>query len=136
MSARNDILRNLERLEQEAYKKGWDAAIAHVLSAAQKSVQPSLDLIPPAASVLPAPPAVPSRVAGQEPSVIELTLSAIKAGNGLPGHVVAKLVQSAFPTSRHKAIERTVRTALARLKERGNIEIRDKKWFPKEGAAT
>lgn len=126
MSAKADILRDLERLEREAYKKGWDAAIAHVLSAAQQSAQPSVKLEVPVASM---------DTAGQEPSVIDLTLNAIRSGNGLAGHQIAKMVQSAFPADRHKAVERTVRTALARLKNRGKIENHEGKWFGKKEEA-
>ena len=126
MSAKSDILSGLERLEREAFKKGWDAAIAHVLSAAQQSAQPSLKLEPSAKA---------AETSGQEPSVIDLTLRAIQSGDGLPGHQVAKMVQLAFPTDRHKAVERTVRTALARLKSRGKIENRNGMWIARKDEA-
>src|SRR5690349_17028634 len=105
-------------LEDAAFKKGWEAAFSYIMSAAKTPVQQSLPL--------------PSTHG--ERSIIEVVHELVKTSPGLRGYAIVDAMVAGNPRKDRKSLDRTTRTALMRLKNRGAIDSRNGLWYPKEGA--
>ena len=122
----DSILKEIQQLEKEAYQRGRNDAAAEIFAAASQIV-PVKDH--PAAS----PPVGKSngRLKLDIP-VIEVIRRIIKKQPGLRGSDVFREAVAQIPDSNLETMERTGRTVLARLKKRGQIMQRSKKWYPKK----
>lgn len=112
-------------IERDAFQRGWQAAFQHI---ARQAAQPPIPQQG-ALSLLDIPDA-PTQDETQ--SVIVLVEDWIKHHPGQPGHEIVKMMQRQFSSRDGRAVERTVRTALARLKARGKIENRNGSWWKME----
>ena len=129
MADTDSILKEIQRLENEAYQRGWNDAVEKILAAASSGGMPANE--PPAAA---APPSVSKSNGSPNPEmpVIELIYGIIKERPGLRGADVFREAVTRMPGSNFKTMDRSGRTALSRLKERGRIIQRSKKWYPKK----
>jgi hypothetical protein len=114
----------IEDIEQRAYQRGWDDAVAHILKAAKS---PSLR------SVLPSAAIVPPHHSNQP--MIDMVREIIRSHPGARGSEIVTEVQKVRPDQPRKSLDRTVRTALMRLKKRGAIESRGGVWYASEKEA-
>ncbi len=137
-STKDEIARILEAAEEAAYKRGWDDACEAMKEAAD-SVQASR-LVPPDAShtsvsstythtIAHALVMTPhhGRTGRPASAAIVVVEDCINASPGKKGVEVVKAVQLVDPT----IPERTVRTALRRLKLNKKIWQRSGLWYPK-----
>jgi hypothetical protein len=129
------LISELERLEREAYQKGWSDAVANILAAAKQ---------PPMGKPITSGGNVRLRYSDEEEqeaaeaaarppngvSTIQVIRDIINAEPGLKGAEVFRKALPLIPGATMKTMDRTGRTALARLKSRGQIHQRDKKWYP------
>ena len=127
MADANKILKEIQRLEKEAYQQGWHDAVAKILATASDGVP--VNKRPASASRL---PAVKSNLKPDIP-IIEVIHGIIKERPGLRGVDVFREAVIRKPGSNLTTMDRTGRTALKRLKERGQIMQRSKRWYPKKG---
>jgi hypothetical protein len=104
--------------EEAAYRRGWDDAVAAILKAAA----------PPASGFQTEVSAESRRATGRPASnAVKLVEASVNAMPGKKGVEVVKdvqMVDASIP-------ERTVRTALRRLKIHKRIWQRDGRWYPK-----
>lgn len=128
-----DILEEIKRLEREAFQRGWNEAVAKIMEAARQAAKQNS--APTASEAQP----VERRAAGlgsmptsYEVPVIDVILGVITDRPGLRGAEVFREAVKRVPGSDFKRMDRTGRTALARLKDRGRIFQRGKKWYPKK----
>ena len=127
----------IAQIERSSYQKGWDDAVTHILEAARKPgiapIQHDLGFLPqqedaPVAKVLQL-----NMTGGVGKSTVGLVFELIKASPGLRGTAIVDAIFHGAPTGRdRKSVDRTVRTALLRLKSRGDIEARKNLWYVKE----
>ncbi len=118
----NDIIALIEAREKVAYQKGWDDAFARMMAAANVATVPVSD-----AGVRDhrrIPPRKPER------SIVQVILDIIKDQPGKRGADIFREAVNRVEGSDFKTMDRTGRTALARLKKRGKIRIRNKRWYP------
>ena len=121
-----DITQAVRRLEQAAYERGWNDALASILDAAKKGM-PSQETAAPA---LPFEPATSHQTTGG-PRTIDVILDVVNQAPGLRGAEIFREVARRIPGSNPKVLDRTGRTALRRLRERGLVSQRaNKKWYP------
>lgn len=120
MADAESILKEVKRLEKEAYQRGWDDAVARILAAASKDIPVSL--LPTMDSARPKP----------DIPMIELIHDIIKKHPGLRGASIFRRVVARIPGSDFKTVDRTGRTSLSRLKKRGRIGQINKKWYPRK----
>jgi hypothetical protein len=122
---KDQIAALVQAAEEAAYKRGWDDAAAAILEAAtearaQRANGSEADAIP--------FPADEPRRTGRPPSVtIQVVEDCINAAPGKKGVEVVKAAQMVDPM----IPERTVRTALRRLKMSKKIWQRNGLWYPK-----
>jgi hypothetical protein len=122
---RDEIARLLEKADQAAYKRGWDAATVAFQEAVEQLRSPPIADQPP----------LPGFVLGQQiarrgrPSgkVIDIVADCIASKSGMKGVEIVRAAQAIDATIR----ERTVRTNLRRLKEKKIIWKRNGLWYPK-----
>lgn len=115
----------IAEIERKAYQRGWAAAVKHILNAAQSKVTPVF------AMAVQKPP-LANKQKDDGATIIELVEETIKVRPGLAGHeIVARVVES-MPGKDPKSLDRSARTALARLKSRHKIMQRGKNWWPVE----
>jgi len=120
------ILAEIRRLEQEAYDRGYNDALTAILSAAGRVAEAK------PAATSPTPPS-PPRKRGRRPKAPGIVLGVLETKPGMTGVEVVAAVEATGNT----ISERTVRTALRRLKGEKRIIQRRKRWFPamKPGSA-
>lgn len=128
MADTDSILKDIQRLEEKAYQRGWNDAVAKILAAASQGMTVRETHVPAA------PPSVGKGTDPLKPEipVIEVIHGIIKERPGLRGSDVFRRAVIKIPGSNFKTMERTGRTCLARLKNRGRIMQRSKKWYPKK----
>lgn len=122
MNPRSELDRIIAEIEQRSYRRGWDDAIRHIVNAAKVTLPDGE-----------APRAASRR--RREGSGQQVLVDIIRERPGLGGvELVAASEQRGTPIK-----ERTLRTALIRLKRGGEIINRNGKWYvpgaePKEEA--
>ena len=133
MADKDDILEVIRRLEKEAYRRGWNDAVAKILAAASQG----MPLAEPTVAAAPSPVGNTKGNGHAKPefSVIELIHSVIKERPGLRGAEVFREAVNRKPGTDFKTMDRSGRTALSRLKKRGRIMQRSKKWYPRKEVA-
>lgn len=112
MSAHASLKHAINQLEAEAYKRGWEEAMAAIQKAAV-NVQKDLFANPVRDDSL------------QDRSTIELVREIIETSPGLTGVQIVEKATMKDPA----AHERTVRTALRRLRMREIIRNENNRWF-------
>ena len=130
MTTTEKIMQVISELEREAYQKGWTDAFANIMAAASQRM-PVTERPVPAVT-----PPVQKANGQSEPgaSVIEVISGIIKDQPGLRGVEVFRRAVAKIPGSDFKTMDRSGRTTLSRLKQRGKIRQRGKKWYPIEEA--
>jgi hypothetical protein len=110
----------VSELEDAAYKRALDDAL--------RAITEAVELLRRANPISPQPHNTTRRLrAGSD---MDKVLAAVKRKPGLRGvELVSVLKESGTPVE-----ERTLRTALHRLKVRGFLENRETRWFPAESA--
>jgi len=128
----DEIARIIAQAERAAYQKGWNEALAHVVKVAGSPMPPEQQQSLP----LQAANGTYADTFGK-PTMVDMVAAAITANPGMKGSEIVSTVQLKLPGKPRKAIDRTARTALMRLKKRKRIVAIDGKWFPnlKEAAA-
>jgi hypothetical protein len=124
------IMRIIEKREKEAYQKGWNDAVANIVAAASQGM-PAGTLHPAQAARRPRTRLIENHSehrAGTK--AIDVILQIISERPGLRGIEVFKEAVARMPGSDLKTMDRTGRTALKRLRERGKITQRAKRWLP------
>lgn len=112
MSGHASLKEAVSQIEAEAYRRGWEEAMAAVQRAAAKS-QHDLFSNP------------INKNSERDQSTIQLVKQIIIKEPGLTGiQIVERSVEKD-----ETAHERTVRTALRRLRIRGIIEIKNSRWY-------
>jgi hypothetical protein len=116
---KEEIARLIQTAEEAAYQRGWDDALAAVLKAAAK----------PSVSGFQTEESAEPRKTGGRPATnaVRLVETSVSGVPGKRGVDVVKDVQAIDPS----IPERTVRTALRRLKLHKRIWQRDGRWYPK-----
>lgn len=128
MTDTDSILKEIRRLEKEAYQRGWNDAVAKILAAASQGMpinEHTASAVPPSAGKGNGP-------LKSEIPIIEMIHGIIKERPGLRGADVFREAVTRIPGSDFKTMDRSGRTALKRLKDRGRIMQRSKKWYPKK----
>ncbi len=120
----DEIKRIIAQVERDAYQKGWNAALEHVVNVARKPI--------PQEQQQPLPFQVINGKADiNEPmTMIQMVTETIADHPGLRGVDIVAAVHKRMPGKERKSIDRTARTAIMRLKKRGKIEAIGGKWFP------
>ena len=133
MSDTNGIIEEIGRLEKEAYQRGWNDAADNILAAARQGKSAVIRLGPdmPLAPISSKDETGGERVGPSTP-VIDVICDVINDRPGLRGADIFREAVNRVPGSEFKKMDRTGRTALARLKNRGRIYQRSKKWYPKK----
>lgn len=117
------LARQMETQADEAYARGWRDAIAALQSQAAQLGVPT-NAKQEAADLPPTPPAKPR---GRPAKAISLVRDAIYSNPGLRGvDLIGKLSVGETPV-----VDRTVRSALRRLRKARVIWQRNGKWYPK-----
>ena len=117
------FMRLIDEIKRDEYQRGWNDAIRSILAAARK------EMAPPGHR----PDAVPMPSTQEDgASVIDMVQSVIQDKPGLRGAQIVRSVVAKVPGADRKAMDRTCRTALSRLKKRGKILQRGKRWYPPE----
>lgn len=119
------FMRLIDEIKREEYERGWNDAVKSLVAAARKGI-PAPDHRP---NAVPTPP-----MQDDGTSVIDMVQSVIQDRPGLRGAQIVRFVVAKVPGSDRKAMDRTCRTALSRLKKRGRIEQRKKRWYLKKEA--
>ena len=126
----------IAEIEREAYKKGWDAALRHVVDIASNPAQPAQRSLP-----LVSEPLVNNALNGATIAQSSATLTmvdvvgqVVRHSPGLRGTDIVSAIHGVNRDKDRKAMDRTVRTALLRLRKKGAIVSRDGGWYPKEAA--
>ncbi|MGD0418638.1 MAG: hypothetical protein ABSA68_03500 [Xanthobacteraceae bacterium] len=120
---RDEIARIIADAEQAAYQRGWHEALLSVAIAAKQMANPNIATAPAKASLEP-PPARPGRPAS---NTVKIVGDIITQNPGMAGVDVVKAAQAIDNTIK----ERTVRTALRRLRLAKVIWKRSGLWYPK-----
>jgi len=126
MADADSILKDIRRLEKEAYQRGWHDAVAKLVAVASQGMAVNKH---PAA---PSPVGKGNGALKRGASVIGVIHGIIKERPGLRGADVFREAVTRIPGSNFKTMDRSGRTALSRLKGRGLIKQRSKKWYPKK----
>jgi hypothetical protein len=114
-----------ERIRREAYQAGWRDAIAALNKAAAEAAE--LPAGEGGSEVEYSPPNGTSGQSGPtQGSTPWYVLQAVKKRPGMTGSEIVSVVKE----SGHKVSEGSIRTSLARLKERKLAVSRHGKWFP------
>ncbi|MDA1326997.1 MAG: hypothetical protein O3C34_19930 [Proteobacteria bacterium] len=123
----SDVIKLIQRLQQEAFEAGWKAGIDSIFEAASKGRAEPVKSI----RLEPAHPMdeFEKPTEATKPAV-QIIQDVIKELPGLRGADVFREAVKRIPGSDFKKMDRTGRTALKRLKERRKIHQRDKKWYP------
>jgi hypothetical protein len=120
---RDEIARIIADAEQAAYERGWHEALLSVALAAKQMSNPNIASAPAKAS--PSPPSGrPGRPAS---NTVQIVGDIITENPGMTGVDVVKAAQAIDNTIK----ERTVRTALRRLRLAKIIWKRSGLWYPK-----
>ena len=128
MGALDELKRIVAETESRAYQRGWDDAVAHILAAARETKTPRQISMPLGDThTEDGPPQ------GERPMIDEV-YNWIRLAPGTRGAAIVNAVFHDHPQKDRKSLDRTVRTALMRLKKRGAIENRNGAWYPKEAA--
>jgi len=120
----DDIMRQIKQQIGEAYQRGWQDAVAAIATAAQNVdfAMPST----PIADIL----VEPADNEGSM-SIIDVIYNLIKEQPGQRGVDIFRKAVTRVPGSNFVVMDRSGRTALSRLRVRGQIFQRSKKWYPK-----
>jgi hypothetical protein len=124
----------LKQVEQEAYARGWTDAIAALQAKAASLAEsaPGMGIIQD--RPLPKPDVVADdapRGRGRPAKAISIVEDIILTGPGMKGvEIVSETERRGTPV-----LERTVRSCLARLRERRVIWQRKGRWYPRDRAA-
>jgi len=111
----------LDEYAREQYQRGWNDAIAHVMKAVQPVGQQALPLT------------MKRQIETEdEHNVITLVEHNVRQIPGQRGRDIVHTIATAFPGRDIKTMDRTVRTALARLLKRGKVMSQDGRWYPAE----
>lgn len=129
--ARKYVFGALRELERSLYNKGyddgfsagWDAAYRRFMTMLETPPQPEPQATPPQA---PEPPTIVAEPQEPEQPAQDVVLSIIQGTPGLRGNAIVDMT-STYGTPLK---ERTVRTALHRLKLAGRIMNQDGRWYP------
>jgi hypothetical protein len=115
----------VDDIQRQAYQRGWEDAVASILEAARSKAGVA---------------ALPSPVLGapHQPSqpMIDIVREIIRSHPGARGSQIVSEVQKVRPEQTRKSLDRTVRTALMRLKKRGAIESRSGVWYANDKEVT
>ncbi len=114
----------IAQVEREAYQRGHDDAVKKIMAAAQPA-SPS----PPTTAKQ--KPNVWALSFSRDKSVVKTVQDIIATYPGQRGTTLVDMVAKLSPGRDRKSVDRTVRTALMRLKKRQLIEPRDGKWWTK-----
>ena len=108
--------------EEEIYQRGWKDAVAHIVATASQGgpiiSKPTLRQTPRREPLTPERP------------IILVVEDIIREEPGLRGADIFRRVVQRVPGADFKTMDRTGRTALARLQKRGKIRNRNKRWYP------
>ncbi len=110
------LLAEVERMKREAYDRGWRDAIGAVRKTMRKEINA---LSRPSAGA-----ASTTVVKREHRGVPSMVVNIIKERPGLRGVEIVEAAQEHGDTN-----QRTIRTALRRLRKKGKIEQRDGHWF-------
>lgn len=113
----------LADIELEAYQRGWRDAIAAIAKKAEELMNPTTPAADKAAFIEPSAVRKPRGRPAKAPAIVK---ELILGHSGLTGAEIVRLLVSQGST----VGERTIRTALHRLKKAEAIEKRGDKWFP------
>jgi hypothetical protein len=122
----------ISEIERDAYNRGWEDCLANVVRMAQNPntpQQPRLDLND-----------TPRKLAsvgsgGGDRTIASIVEDFVKNHPGQRGNAIVSFVASEVPEKSRKVLDRTVRTALVRLKSKEKIRSMDGRWFHPEGAS-
>jgi hypothetical protein len=120
---KDQITALVQAAEQAAYHRGWADALAALRHAAEAVIAPDVDHTP---SQTPAR-SEPRKTGRPASATIQVVEDCINASPGKKGVDVVKAAQMVDP----HIPERTVRTALRRLKMQKKIYQRNNLWYPK-----
>lgn len=123
----------ITRVEREAYQRGYDAAIERIVAAASPARHAIHQDTKPAAAAKLDEATLDLLATVHGGSVIAEVKGYIEKFPGQRGADLVELVAKAHPDRGRRTIDRTVRTALHRLKTREKVEVRDGQWWPSEG---
>jgi hypothetical protein len=118
-----EIERIIAQVERAAYQKGWNDALARVVNVARNPMPPEQQQ------------SLPLQTANADDAdtpitMIQMVKETIADRPGLRGADIVSAVHQRMPDKERKSIDRTARTAIMRLKKRGQIEPIGGKWFP------
>ena len=132
-----DVVRLIEERDKEIYQKGWQDCLAHIMATAGSPAAARPSAAPPKRE----PKAVkttafplqlrlgPGPITAERPTIAVIH-DIIKETPGLRGADIFRIAVTRVPGMDLKKMDRTGRTALARLKNRGKIRLTDKRWYP------
>lgn len=115
----------IAEIEAAAYERGWSDCAQSIMNAARhppKPVQTAMSF---------APARGLSEIEEDEP-VIEIVHRYVQENPGKRGNAIVDYVAGHRPDRDRKLVDRTVRTALMRLKNREKILAVDNGWYPAE----
>lgn len=114
----------IEEAKNEAYSRGYNDAI-NAMNAAVSAVTPKVRVIDPA-SIGPYAETPANRPRGRPATAINLVQTMINERPGLKGaEIVRALGKQGTPV-----LDRTMRSCLRRLKTKGDVRQRAKRWYP------
>ena len=114
----------IAQVEREAYQRGHDDAVKKIMAAAQPEA-------PSPVAATKQKPSVYTLHFNRDKSVVKTVQDIIATYPGQRGTTLVDMVAKLSPGRDRKSVDRTVRTALMRLKKRQIIEPRDGKWWMK-----
>lgn len=122
------LLDLLRKAKEQAYAKGWADAVRRIVNTAMEDAGTAAlkTVLPPTASRPEQQVTAPGR------PTITVVYEIVSEHPGLRGFEIIKELLQRQPTMTAKVADRTGRTGLARLKERGKITQRDGRWYPLE----
>lgn len=137
MADTDTILKEIHRLEKEAYQRGWNDAAAKIVAVASQGVPVAKQPSPKGADAQDlAPKKGRSERREHAIPIIDVILGVIQDRPGLRGAEIFREAVNRVSGSNFKTMDRSGRTALARLKTRGKIRIRQKRWYAVTEVAT
>lgn len=117
--------------ERAVYQRGYRDAVKKIVAAAQPESQPDQPTLLPYVVHRDVRPH--NLLMSSLPPVIVIVSDLVKAFPGQRGTAIVDMVAQKTGDRDRKRIDRTVRTALMRLKQRKEIEARDGQWWPRGG---
>lgn len=128
--ARRAAIEAINSLEEAALRRGFDAGFLAGWEAGQKRIREMMAEAAPQAAMTAAveakgPPALPEGPTVPTVRAADVVSDIIRSNPGIRGVDIVKAAEDAG----HPTLERTVRTALYRMKRDGQIKNLDGKWF-------